>query len=325
MRSMGSTSTFTRARRWRSSGNWARGKAASPASCFRSPGPSRGTVLYRGQALDRLTHDSAPRLSRGGPGGVPKPRRLAQSAHAGREHPRLTSSAGIGSLEAKAFASSSPPSLARSASRRAEEFMQRYPHQLSGGQQQRVAIARAMILKPRLIIADEPLSSLDISIQTQILDLMRELRLKTKVGFLLISHDLNAVRVDRRPGRRDVPRAHRRSRRGCAERTRFIPTRARSSTRASFPIRGSLARASASCSKAMRRLRPPPLGGCRFRDRCPFAISVCETHDPALESACEGESLVACHRVESRMGPALDQPARPQALPRDIGIRIGSN
>jgi len=54
-------------------------------------------------------------------------------------------------------------------------------------------------------------------------------------------------------------------------------------------------------------------------------ISVCETHDPALESACESESLVACHRVEGRMGPALDQSTRPQALPRDIGIRIGSN
>lgn len=71
--------------------------------------------------------------------------------------------------------------------------MSRYPHQLSGGQQQRVAFARAMMLKPRLIIADEPLSSLDISVQTQLLELMATLQAQTGVGFVIISHDLGAV------------------------------------------------------------------------------------------------------------------------------------
>jgi len=75
----------------------------------------------------------------------------------------------------------------------AESFMVRYPHQLSGGQQQRVAVARAMMLQPRLIIADEPLSSLDISVQTQLLELMAELQQRTGVGFVIISHDLGAV------------------------------------------------------------------------------------------------------------------------------------
>lgn len=75
----------------------------------------------------------------------------------------------------------------------AEQFMSRYPHQLSGGQQQRVAFARAMMLKPRLIIADEPLSSLDISVQTQLLELMATLQAQTGVGFVIISHDLGAV------------------------------------------------------------------------------------------------------------------------------------
>ncbi len=72
-------------------------------------------------------------------------------------------------------------------------FMPRYPNQLSGGQQQRVAIARAMMLEPRIVVADEPLSSLDISVQGQVLDLMRELKRKTGVGFVIISHDLNAM------------------------------------------------------------------------------------------------------------------------------------
>jgi ABC-type oligopeptide transport system ATPase subunit len=74
-----------------------------------------------------------------------------------------------------------------------EQYLSRYPHQLSGGQQQRIAIARAMMLEPRLIVADEPLSSLDISIQAQVLDLMRDLSRRRNVGFVLISHDLNAV------------------------------------------------------------------------------------------------------------------------------------
>lgn len=73
------------------------------------------------------------------------------------------------------------------------QFHDRYPHQLSGGQQQRVAIARAMAVRPRLIIADEPLSSLDMSVQAQILDLLVSLKASRKLGLVLISHDLNVV------------------------------------------------------------------------------------------------------------------------------------
>jgi ABC-type glutathione transport system ATPase component len=75
----------------------------------------------------------------------------------------------------------------------ATQFHDRYPHQLSGGQQQRVAIARAMAVRPRLIIADEPLSSLDMSVQAQILDLLVSLKASRKLGLVLISHDLNVV------------------------------------------------------------------------------------------------------------------------------------
>ena len=75
----------------------------------------------------------------------------------------------------------------------ATQFHDRYPHQLSGGQQQRIAIARAMAVRPKLIIADEPLSSLDMSVQAQILDLLVSLKTSRNLGLVLISHDLNVV------------------------------------------------------------------------------------------------------------------------------------
>ena len=154
--------------------------------------PSDGAVLYRGVSLPDLDRKQWSAYRRDvqaifqDPSSSLNPRMRVEETlgHIARRH-KLAEPAKLRTFLAGHLASVGldPP----------EQYLPRYPHQLSGGQQQKVAIARAMMLEPRLIVADEPLSSLDISIQVQVLDLMRELSRRKKVGFVLISHDLNAV------------------------------------------------------------------------------------------------------------------------------------
>lgn len=260
--------------------------------------PTKGSITYRGVDLDRADRRAYRRDIQAvfqDPSSSLNPRmRVETSLSYVIARHRLASGPGVRALIAKHLRAVGldPP----------ETFMGRYPHQLSGGQQQRVAIARAMMLDPRIIIADEPLSSLDISVQTQLLDLMRELKLKTHVGFVLISHDLNAVEAIA-------------DRVAVMYRGRIVETGRSVIARPLHPYTRALVDARLIPNPRVARSKPrivlesdalsalPEEGGCRFRNRCPLAIPICAAEDPPLRSIPGDDSLVACHRVDTKPEP----------------------
>jgi len=176
-----------------------------------------------------------------------------------------------------------------------DEFLLRYPHELSGGQRQRVAVARAFILNPEFVVADEPVSMLDVSIRAEILNLMLDLVGKFNVSFLYITHDLALARhiCDRIA----VMYLGRIVEMGPVENIVYEPL---------HPYTNALIDAVPTPDPTVRRTRtvlsgeipspvfPPP--GCRFHTRCPAAMDNCRMEEPVLINV-KGEHYVACHKA----------------------------
>ncbi|WP_412102915.1 dipeptide ABC transporter ATP-binding protein [Plantactinospora sp. KLBMP9567] len=171
--------------------------------------------------------------------------------------------------------------------------LERYPHEFSGGQLQRIGLARSLALQPRLIVGDEPVSALDVSIQAQVLNLMRDLQRELGLAYVFISHDLSVVDymsdrigvmylgklVEVGPAHEVVRSARHPYTQALIDAVPSASPDAAAADRETMTIRGELPSA----------VNPPT--GCRFRTRCPIAAEICRTEPPLTG----GVHQVACH------------------------------
>ena len=274
------------------------GKSTTARLLVRLLDPTGGQVLFEGHDIAQRKGDALKALHR-------EAQMIFQDPYSSL-NPRKT----VGSIIAEPFAIHGILTEKGARKRRVQELMDRvglnpehynrYPHEFSGGQRQRIGVARAIALEPKLLVADEPVSALDVSIQAQVLNLLRDLQRELNLTLIFIAHDLSVVRhmcdrvavmylgkvVELAPADA-LYKFPRHPYTGALLSAVPVPDPAQSRRRERQLLSGDVP------SPA----NPPP--ACRFHTRCPKAQEVCSVQDPPLEDK-GGGSVAACHFPLSR-------------------------
>ncbi|WLS47700.1 dipeptide ABC transporter ATP-binding protein [Micromonospora profundi] len=261
--------------------------------------PTAGSVVYKGQDISKLSGGALRRLRR-------QIQLVMQDPYTSL-NPRMT----VGDLIGEPF--EIHPDVAPKSSRRAKvrelldlvglnpEHINRYPHQFSGGQRQRIGIARALALRPEVIVCDEPVSALDVSIQAQVMNLLEKLQSELGLSYVFIAHDLSVVR--HLSDRVAVMYLGKIVEIGTEDEIYERPTHPYTQALLSaVPVPDPTQRNNKTIIRLTGDVPSPisPPSGCRFRTRCWKAQDVCAEQVPLLEVRRDSDHPSACHFAERR-------------------------